>query len=244
VAYRDIILADNPYFYWKLDETSGTNANDESANNRDGEISTAPAPTLGELSLIATDTDGKSILFASSTQNTVFSTFLLNTSQVTVECWAKMSAYPVTNSEMAIGFSNGYNSTVKDKLLYINTAGKPFFYVYDGAEKHTSTPTDALALNTPYHLVGTNDGTTSRVYANGVEVGSVAAAGSYTSYTVNNIYVSSAGDAAAPFMDKLAGYIDEVAVWTYALSAARVLAHYNETESLIRSQYLDFDYSR
>ena len=34
-AYRDVILADNPIMYWRLGETSGTIAYDESANHRD-----------------------------------------------------------------------------------------------------------------------------------------------------------------------------------------------------------------
>src|SRR5439155_1183684 len=33
-AYRDVILADNPIMYWRLGETSGTIAQDESANHR------------------------------------------------------------------------------------------------------------------------------------------------------------------------------------------------------------------
>ncbi len=227
MSYATEVLADSPYFFWELDELSGTLAEDASTNNRDGSISTVPAPTFGQSSLIATETGGRSILFASSTQNTVTSPFLLNTSQVTIECWVQMSAYPVTNPGLVVGFLEGYNNNTKDKLIYIDTAGKPRFYTYSsGAETHTSVPTNALALDTSHHLVATNDGTTSRVYANGVEVGSVAAAGTYTGYTINNIFVSSDGNGSSPVMDKLAGYIDEVAVWTTALSANRILTHY------------------
>ena len=54
-SYRDVILADNPIMYWRLGETSGTIAYDESANHRDA--SYINNPLLGFPGAIANDTN-------------------------------------------------------------------------------------------------------------------------------------------------------------------------------------------
>lgn len=51
-AYSDAILARNPVGYWRLGETSGTNANDESSNNNGG---TYTSVTLNQTSLLEGD---------------------------------------------------------------------------------------------------------------------------------------------------------------------------------------------
>jgi hypothetical protein len=45
--YQDAVLADGPLSYWRLDETSGTVAQDATANDRDGTYTNA---TLGAAS--------------------------------------------------------------------------------------------------------------------------------------------------------------------------------------------------
>ena len=52
-AYRDVILADNPIMYWRLGETCGTIAYDESANHRDATY--IHHPCLGLPGAIAND---------------------------------------------------------------------------------------------------------------------------------------------------------------------------------------------
>jgi hypothetical protein len=45
MSYQGEVLVDSPVGYWRLGETSGTIANDETANNLDGTY--VNAPTLG-----------------------------------------------------------------------------------------------------------------------------------------------------------------------------------------------------
>jgi len=45
IAYRDVVLADNPAGYWRLGEASDTVTSDETTNNLDGTYN--GSPTLG-----------------------------------------------------------------------------------------------------------------------------------------------------------------------------------------------------
>jgi uncharacterized repeat protein (TIGR01451 family) len=78
-----------------------------------------------------------------------------------------------------------------------------------------------LAIGTWSHLVGTFDGTTLRLYVNGALAASAAAQGPLASGSGPS-YVGRLGQNLYPFQ----GSIDEVAVFSGALSSDRVRAHY------------------
>jgi hypothetical protein len=82
----------------------------------------------------------------------------------------------------------------------------------------------SVILNQWTHLVGTHDGTTGRFYVDGISVGTPV----NTPFLPNDGMIFTVGiqdgGAFAPFF----GQLDEVAVYSTALSAARVLVHYNE----------------
>jgi hypothetical protein len=81
----------------------------------------------------------------------------------------------------------------------------------------------ALTLRTRAHVVVTWSGTTWRIYINGVDQ-----TGTVTSSTLANTALPFCiGAADGGGNDRWAGYIDEVAIYPTALSAGRVLAHYN-----------------
>lgn len=215
--YRDAVLADLPYAYWRFAETSGTTAADASGNGRTGTYN--GGVTLGVAG--ATGDADKAASF-DGVDDYVGSNFLLNTGTVTIEAWVYLTAVPASNAHVA-GFINGLGAGTSDKLLQIRTDGKAYFYVYDGAAKLTSTPASAIPLNQWVHLAGTADGTTARCFVNGVQVGSVAAGASYTGYSVNNFFVAAAATG-APLV-YLVGKVDEVSLNTAALAQARLSAH-------------------
>ena len=69
-------------------------------------------------------------------------------------------------------------------------------------------------------MVGTYDGTTQRLYVNGTQVASVALTGAINANTTA-LYIGSWNGTTEFFK----GTIDEVAVYTTALTAAQVAAH-------------------
>lgn len=158
----------------------------------------------------------------------VRSSTLVNTAVVTVSAWVKISSRPSPSDGFIAGFVNGIGNGNHDKNLLIKTDGKLYFYVYDGAQKTTSAPASAIPLNTWVHVVGTADGTTARTYLNGVEVGSVAAGNTFTSYTVPNIFIGGATGNAFVGGTYMAQSIDDVRVYNRALSAAEIKQLYQE----------------
>ncbi len=73
MAYRDTVLALNPSLYWRLGESAGTNANDETANNRDGTytgtITKGVAGAIGGDADTAVDCAGTLGAYITSTYN-------------------------------------------------------------------------------------------------------------------------------------------------------------------------------
>ena len=89
-----------------------------------------------------------------------------------------------------------------------------------GSRKRLQAPAVTVQAGGTYHVVGTFDGTTRRLYVNGAQVASATLAGGATA-TSNAVFIGS-WDGTSEFMR---GTIDEAAVYGTALSAARVLAH-------------------
>ncbi|HVY95407.1 MAG TPA: LamG domain-containing protein, partial [Solirubrobacterales bacterium] len=79
-----------------------------------------------------------------------------------------------------------------------------------------------IATGQAYHVVGTYDGTTQRLYVNGTQVAQTALSGAIS--TNNNPLYLGSWDGTAEYF---AGTIDDVAVYGSTLSAARVSAHYS-----------------
>lgn len=226
MSYQSEVLADTPWLYWRLDDTSGTTAADTSGNGRTGTYS--GSPTLAQSPLI---TDGTSVLFDATNDYCLSSSAIFNSSTATVEVWFDYDGTapsPGANGVLA-GCNEGDTSGVGEKLiLLVNDGaggGLAVFYVYDGAQKFATGATPLTVGR--HHLVGTVDaaGGTAKIYVDGAQDGTVGVSGSYAGYTNPNAIVGGGSTALAGNVRK-AGRRDEFALYTTALSAARILAHY------------------
>lgn len=225
-AYRAAVLTDSPYLYWRLNESSGTTAADSSSNG----TRTATfynTYTFGATSPITGEAGNTAVDFPSGlmTQNgsqTAPTTF-------TVEAWLKTGT---TAGGRIIGFgSSGTTSasTNADRHLYLNPSGKIVFGVGTSTKSVITSPS-SYSNGAWHHVVGTyTSGGLLRLYVNGSQVAvssaNVAAPTTYTGY-----WRAAAEDLSSwptpPSGTRLAATLDEVAVYTTALSAARVSAHY------------------
>lgn len=201
--------------YWSFNGPDMTNgvARDRSGQGNNGNLTNIATSTfyiVGKLGQ-ALSFDGNDDYL--STKNTV------NIATVTISAWIKIPSTPSTQ-QTVIGFANGFNNGVNDKVLYVDTARKLRFYVFDGSTKTTSAPSSALPLDTWVHVVGTADGTNAYTYVNGVQVGSVAAGNTYTSYSVANIFLGAPINSGSWTYFK--GNLDESRVYNRALTAAEV----------------------
>lgn len=208
--------------YWRFDEETGNMAYDFSGSNNDG--------TLKPLGSEPTWVDGKSGKALSFDGNNDYvsvndSVSLNITGQISIEAWIK----PPTTINSA-----NSNMRVVDKqhayyLLfdYPSANGKLKLVLrIGGSFVNVPSTTNNWNAGQWYHIVGTYDGSTMKIYVNGALENSKPQTGNIeaTNYklffgtrAVNNI----------PTNMFFNGIIDEVKIYSRALSANEILEHYN-----------------
>jgi hypothetical protein len=143
----------------------------------------------------------------------------LDVGQITADAWVNpvsvTGGAPIVNKR-DLGNVGGYT-------LEFNGGGAINFYVYVSGAWRVATSSGPLPLNTWTHVAGTYDGTTIRVYFNGVEVGNSAFAG-VIQPVVGNLEIGR--NIPSPWI-LFAGLIDEVEIFNRSLSQAEIQAIYN-----------------
>jgi hypothetical protein len=213
-SYASVVGADRPVGWWRLGESSGTTA----ANQTGGSAGTyAGGVTLGQPSLLATDMANTAVAFNGSSGRVSIpaSTALNFTNAFSLEAWIKPTSLP------ASGVFRSVLTKAESYSLQFNGPRLEFTIIQNGTRRRLQTPTGTIAAGGTYQVVGTYDGTTQRLYVNGTQVASAALTGP-ASVTTRGLYVGS-WDGASEFFS---GTIDESAVYNAVLSAAQVSAHY------------------
>jgi len=225
VTYAEEVLADSPLAYWKLDEVSGTAANDSSGNGYDGTY--ASGYTLLQPALInagtSVDFDGT----ASAGVDMDATAALRITGDITIEAWVEADAF-VANQHIVSCAGDNTDAEAENFLYSMalqNTTGAMYMFSESGAGvNQTIISTHTITASTVHHLVVVRDATAKTItfFDNGVEYDTIAYADNSTGGT--NAVVCIADAAGAGEFD---GRVDEVAIYNTKLSAARILAHYN-----------------
>ncbi len=209
-AYSAVVLAESSLVsYWHLDETSGTSAADSKGSNTG---TYAGGFVLNQTGIPGTQPGGKSVGFhVSNGICTAPDNATLNfVAPFSLECWLQ-------------------DANVGDSLLakYNGSAG---FHGY-GLRHNTVLEfwlgvswfaglTTVTTGSTWHHAVATLSGTTAKIYLDGALDNSGTVSVSLTNTAPFAIGTDNLGTSGATL-------IDEVAVYNDALSAARVLVHYN-----------------
>lgn len=224
--YASLILSATPSGYYRLKETAGLTANDDSLLNNDG--SYTGTYTLAQTSAVHDPAD-YSVNFNGGRVGQTSK--ILNFAYVTIEGWINLNSYPSTTALLA-GCAEGYSGAEFDKDLYIDNTGKPNFYIYDSLGTVVkSTSPSAINLNEWYHIVGTWDGSVNRLYVNGVQRATANGTGaSWTGYNFPEFYIGDGGN--ATYAGATDGKIDEVAIYNYALSSGVVYSHFIEGRTI------------
>jgi hypothetical protein len=209
--------------YWRLGETTGTTANDETTNNLDGVYENTP--TLGATGLLTGDSN-RAVDFtrSSSERVTVADNTLLDPTQITLEAWVR------PDSSLSFG-------QVRTLFAKSNSSGSDFSYSLDYRRSGFTTNqlmfsitttsntdytvTQTLNSGTRYHIVATYNGSTMRIYVNGVQVGSGQSKTGNMRNAAQPLRIGSFWT--QDFWD---GAIDEAAVYSTALSATQIQTHY------------------
>jgi hypothetical protein len=211
--YAAAVLADRPVSFWRLSETCGTDAMDAQARNRG--VFTG-SPVLGAPGLLANELGNKAVGFDGLGQwvRVDPSSSLDLSSRLSLEAWIRPRKLPAPGH---------YASVITRPTAYSLQFDGPRveLALFRGGERHrASAPTGSVRAGRAYHLVGTFDGHTERLYLNGRLVTSASSP-------------TPSGSSAALFLgawresvELFAGTLDEVAVYGGTLSPARIAAHY------------------
>jgi Concanavalin A-like lectin/glucanases superfamily len=203
--------------HWRFDEGAGTVANDSSVNGFDGSIEGTATWVAGRRGPFALDLGG------GSTRVVVGNATALEPSAITVEAWVKRSGSPGLWRYVV---SKGATGCVAASYgLYSGFTGGLSFYVAAGSGfSFTLSPEAGTSVwdGQWHHAAGTFDGSTVRLYVDGVEVGSGTPATApigYGLWTSNDLLIGSYGGCAGLDFD---GAVDEPKIWSRALSAAEI----------------------
>ncbi|MEQ8211062.1 MAG: LamG domain-containing protein [Lacipirellulaceae bacterium] len=198
----------------KLDETSGTAANDSSEYNNHGTLVSSPTwRTDGQKggALDFETDDGADRVDVPS--------FDTDSSTITLAAWVKVET--LLNDSRLIMKSTGTASSNQTWGMTINNTGAFDFRVSAGGTWDRVQVPGVIVVGQWYHVAGTYDGTTMRAYIDGVEVGSKAhsVGGKIDADLGAPITLGDSTAGGRP----LDGLLDDVRVYDYALPSSEVL---------------------
>lgn len=228
-AYDTLVHADNPTWFWRLDESSGTAA--DSVNGWTGNVGTLV--TRGVAGAIA---GSAGTAFQFNPTNTSTSSTVIPQSRVTgasvftAEAWFKSTS---TRGGAIVNFGtslagNSATSTM-DRVIYLTNDGRLQFGVNPGQIRTVASSTTGLNNGAWHHVVATLDPTGMKLYVDG------QLSGSRTDTTQGRNFDGVwriggdrlSGWTSNPSSSYLSGAIDQVAVYARALPADRIAAHYS-----------------
>ncbi|MEV1329485.1 LamG domain-containing protein [Micromonospora costi] len=216
-SYAAEVLADKPVGYWRLGERSGTSAEDASGSGNRGAYT--DAVTLGRPGALTGDPDtaaeltGGHVAIPDSASLSVDGSF-------TLEAWVNLNdvcgQYGVVEKYDAPAY-NGY-------ALRVLPGGRVSALTLGAAGQLASVEGQTVVTpDTWHHLAAVYDGSTISVYVDGRLDGSAATTVNPTD-GAGSLKLGARGDDAGT---RLAGMLDEVAVYDHALSAAEVAQHHS-----------------
>ena len=207
-----IIAADNLVGWYKLDETSGSIAFDSSGRNNHGTLA-GDGATFSANNVIGRIDGGLNL---STFNNYIDITNFdgLPSSQLTVSCWAYITKHQnwtrFVNHEWV---NNGW-------LLFAGANGDFRFGIgQSGTQHQANTPNQIAPLNQWMFITGTYDGNDIKIYINGSLID--------TSPLVGAV-IDNAGDVNISKSSSINGMLDDVRIYSRALTETEVLQLFRE----------------
>lgn len=220
-AYAAEVLADSPALYWRLGESSGTTAQDETANNRDGTYGSGV--TLGTAGALVGDAN-TAVSLDDTLNGRITSSYnpFANGSQRTFEGWAWRNSIASGNFDALFGGQIGGNVSPAF-YLEANNQNVRFVPVASGSESVWTAAWPGNAQWVHWVLTFDEPNDVAELFINGVSQGTRTETEQYSA-TPGDFQVGALRN--GPATDPFNGRMDEIAIYGSILSSARVLAHY------------------
>ncbi|MFT3970690.1 MAG: PKD domain-containing protein [Micropruina sp.] len=222
-AYANTLAAQGASHLWRVGEAASSTLVVDSIGDAHG---TATSETFGGSGALTGEANTSMAGIASSSVITTTSETAPST--LSVEAWVKTTS---TRGGRIVGFGDQVGtagaSTITDRVLYLDTSGRPNFMINDTAMR-TVTARSGINDGNWHHVVGTVAADGMQLFVDGIRV---ARDQRYTTPRSYTGYWRLGSDTTTSFTNKptdaaLVGSIDEVAVFPRALSLAEVQAQY------------------
>ena len=208
---------------WHFDEGSGSTTADASGNRKDGELKDGAVFDSSGVSgsALSINGEGHVLVPAGGSLDNI-------NKSISIEAWVKPSQIGTKRNIILSEWDGAADQ--RAYVMYIDTDGKLDIMLsangaVDAVDIASPTPIEA---NKWSYVVATSDGDSLRMYINGVE-DTVAAAPSSIFVPNTPLYIGDWGwGGVADNTEQYTGLLDEIAMYSYALSADTVLAHYNK----------------
>lgn len=162
---------------------------------------------------------GKCCSFGSAKRITVSQPANLSTTAASLSCWVNLSAWG-SSYDSLVNLSTG-TGWVDTRLAFVrsNTANRIGFCIANGSIYNMTVMTSDLPLNTWTHLTGTFDGSTIKIYVNGVLNNSTTTTFNAIVYSGANLNIGSWSNANNYPIN---GKLNDVRIYDHCLSAKEV----------------------
>lgn len=206
-------ITSNLVGWWKLDEPSGTTATDSGSGGNNGTY--IGSPTLNVTGAFGTS---KASTYNGTSQYITLAASPLGSSATVCTVSAWVNQWSAGSFPMVASWGDG-----KIELRYSGATRQPQCRILTTA---ATSPT-AISLGTWAHLCGVYNGSTVKIYVDGVEKDSQAVSGTISSLTAPNFCARPTGT----FLQYAT--VDDIRVYSRALSPTDVTELYQYTGSAI-----------
>jgi hypothetical protein len=208
-----------PIAEYRFDESSPGTANDSSGNNLNGTLN--GGVTVGGSGKVCSSYNFNGTNAFVSVPNTA----LLNQSKVTVMAWVRHAAATIKSWEAILAKGDSAYRLHLNGGCSINSpniSNGLSFGINSGCSTADADSGTVPVAGTWYHVAGTYDGTTIKIYVNGV----LQASGAYAGAINSNTFPLDIGENSQQTGRYWSGDIDEVKVFGTALTAAQISTGY------------------
>jgi Concanavalin A-like lectin/glucanases superfamily len=226
------VLNDTPSAYWRLDEASGTQMLDSSVNGNHGFYDNG---LLGQDPIVEGSTKSFEVPHEGDNRGRFSGDTLPKTFPVTLEAWVKFDRDDTARHSIIVVQRDSALGSALWLQVHTAAGGSPngeLVIEFRGLGGfYTARGNTRIDDGQPHHVAMTMSSTAAadiKLYVDGVEQTKTVISGTtgggwagHLLWTVGNTVDNGSGDFG------LGGLVDEVAIYPSALSAARILAHYN-----------------
>ena len=227
-AYKDAILGDGAAGYWRQSEISGTTMRDSSGNGRNGTYSSGVS--LAQASLLTSDTADYSAFYTGNGSTglaQVAHASWMDTPSITIEAIIKPTVITALPMDFLVQDDDASPLSELGWRLFLapsSGVGKLSVYLNTNVNNRSLQGAASIVVNQRVHAAFSFDNTTKlfALYADGVQVAQSTLTGETRNLSTQGLSI---GKLSTWNAEIYTGYVDEVAWYSTALSAAQIALH-------------------